>query len=170
MSPPLPRDVYSSRVYPPFSDPFSLSTTSPPPTPCVPPDTTNPHPPQKIAARGSQNTRSPNAINTAHPPSPKPLNKPEPTMHTAPGRGRGRRPRHRTRTCTFLPLADYFFHTSPKNPDYIYTLSRRPVFSDLFVSATHFLDVSYSLHFRIPIPYIIFINSLYTLSLVSGIP
>jgi len=44
-----------------------------------------------------------------------------------------------------------------------------PVFSYLFVSATHFLDVSYSLHFRVPIPCIIVINSLYPLTFASGI-
>ena len=54
-------------------------------------------------------------------------------------------------------------------PHKFYTLLRRPVFSYLFVSATHFLDVSYSLHFRVPISCIIVINSLYSLTLASGI-
>ena len=68
-----------------------------------------------------------------------------------------------------MPLPDYFFHASLKIPDYIYTLPGCPVFSYLFVSATHFLHVSYSLHFRVPIPCIIVINSLYPLTLASDI-
>jgi len=70
------------------------------------------------------------------------------------------------RSCHF-PIT--FFHTIPKIPDYIYTLPRRPVFSNLLVSATHSLDVSYSLHFRVSIPCIIVINSLYPLTLAFGI-
>jgi len=69
------------------------------------------------------------------------------------------------RSCHFLIT---FFHATPKIPDYIYTLPRRHVFSYLFVSATHFLDVSYSLHFCVPILCIIVINSLYPLTLASG--
>jgi len=71
-------------------------TTCPAPTPSLPHDTTNPHPPQQIAAGGSRDTLPPNATNTAHAPSPKPHNTPEPPTHTAPRRGRGRRGRHRT--------------------------------------------------------------------------
>ena len=47
-------------------------------------------------------------------------------------------------------------------------LPRRPIFSFLFVSATHCLDLSYSLHLRVPITCIIVINSLYPLTLASG--
>jgi len=72
------------------------ATTSPAPTPSVPHDTTNPHPSQQIAAGGSQDTRPPNATNTAHVPSPNPHNKPEASTHTASRHGRGRRGRRRT--------------------------------------------------------------------------
>jgi len=69
-------------------------------------------------------------------------------------------------SCHFLSTV---FHTPPKIPDYIIRLPRRPEFSYLFLSSTHFLDISYSLHFRVPIPFIIVINSVYTLTLASGI-
>jgi len=66
------------------------------------------------------------------------------------------------RSCHF-PII--FFTPSQR----FYTLLRRPVFSYLFVSATYFLDVLYSLHFRVPITCIIVINSLYPITLASGI-
>jgi len=66
------------------------------------------------------------------------------------------------RSCHF-PI---IFFTPPQR---FYPLPTRPVFSYLFVSATNFLDVSYSLHFRVPIPCIIVINSFYPLTLASGI-
>jgi len=154
---------------PPPPTPSHPATTSPTPTPSIPHDTTNPHPPQQIAAGGSRDTHPPNATNMAHPPSPKPHNKPEPRSPLPPDVGEaieGVTAHQLERSCHF-PIT--FFHATPKIPDYIYTLPRRPVFSYLFVSATHFLDVSYSLHFRVPMPCILFINSLYHLTASYGI-
>jgi len=93
---PAPETFTRAESTPPPPTPSHSATTSPAPTPSVPHDTTNPHPPQQIAAGGSRDTRPPNATNTAHAPSPEPHNKPEPPTHTAPRRGRGRRGRHRT--------------------------------------------------------------------------
>jgi len=166
---PAPETFIRAESIPPPPTPSHSATTAPAPTPRVPDDTTNPHPAQQIAAGGSQDTLPPNATNTAQPPSPKSHNKPGPPTHTALRRGRACGGHHRTLTSTFLPLPDYFLHTTPKIPDYIYTLPRRPLFSYLLVSAKDFLDVSYALHFRVPIPCIIVINSLYPLTLASGI-
>jgi len=82
-APPSPTSSYSA-------------TTSPAPTPSLPHDTTNPHPPQQIAAGGSRDTRPPNATNTAHAPSPETHNKPVALADTAARRGKGRRGHHRT--------------------------------------------------------------------------
>jgi len=162
---PAPETFTRAESTPPPPTPSHSATTSPAPTPSVPHDTTNPHLRQQIAAGGSRDTRPPNATNTAHAPSPEPPNKPEPPTHTAPRRGRGVEgvTEHELECSCHFPI---IFFTPPQK---FYTLPRRPVFSYLFVSATHFLDVSYSLHFRVPIPYIIVINSLYPLTLASGI-
>jgi len=93
---PAPETFTQAKSTPPPPTPSHSATTSLAPTPSVPHDTTNPHPPQQIAAGGSRDTRTPNATNMAHTPSPEPHNKPEPPTHTAPRRGRGRRGRHRT--------------------------------------------------------------------------
>ena len=98
--PPAPASETFTRAEstPPPPTPSHSATTSPTPTLSVPHDTTNPHPPQQIAAGGSRDTRPPNAMNTAHTLSPKPHHKPEPVTQIAPRRGRGRRGRHRTST------------------------------------------------------------------------
>jgi len=93
---PAPETFTRAESTPPPPTPSHSATTSPAPTPRVPHYTRNPHPPQKIAAGGSRDTRPANVTNMAHRPSPEPHNKPEPPTHTAPRRGRGRRGRHRT--------------------------------------------------------------------------
>ena len=55
---------------PPPPTPSHTATTSPAPLPSVPHDTTNPHPPQQIAVRGSRDTRPPNARNKPSRPAP----------------------------------------------------------------------------------------------------
>jgi len=162
---PAPETFTRAESTPPPPTPSHSATTSPAPTPSVPHDTTNPHPPQQIAAGRSQDTRPPNATNTTHAPSPEPHNKPEPRRTLPPNVGEaveGVTEHELERSCHF-PII--FFTPHQK----CYTLPRRPVFSYLFGSAIHFLDVSYSLHFRVPIPCIIVINSLYPLTLASGI-
>jgi len=94
--PPASETFTQAESTPPLPTPSHSATTSPAPTPSIPYDTTNPHPPQQIAAGGSRDARSPNATNTAHAPSSKPHNKPEPPTHTAPRRRRGCRGCHRT--------------------------------------------------------------------------
>ena len=75
---PAPETFTRAESTPPPPTPSHSATTSPAPTPSVPHDTTNPHPPQQIAAGGSLDTFPPNLTNTAHAPSPEPHNKPEP--------------------------------------------------------------------------------------------
>jgi len=84
---PAPETFTQAESTPPPPTPSHSATTSPAPTLSVPHDTTNPHPPQQIAAGGSRDTRPPNATNTAQVPSPKPHNKPEPPTNTAPDGG-----------------------------------------------------------------------------------
>jgi len=109
--PPEDRDIHQAKFPTPAPETFTRAestlppptpshsaTTFPAPTPRIPHDTTNPYPPPQIAAGGSRETCPPNVKNSAHAPSLKPHNKPEPLTHTAPQRGRGRRGRHRT--CT----------------------------------------------------------------------
>jgi len=93
---PAPGTFTRAESTPPPPTPSHSATTSAAPTPSIPYDTANPHPPQKIAGGGSRDTRPPNTTNTAHTPSPEPDNKPEPPTHTAPRPARGRRGRHRT--------------------------------------------------------------------------
>ena len=107
--PPASRDIHQAKSPTPAPETFTQAeSTPPPPTPShsatIPPaptpsllhDSTNPHPPQQIAAGGSRDTRPPNAMNTAHAPSLERHNKPDPPTHTVPQRGRGCRGRHRT--------------------------------------------------------------------------
>jgi len=100
---------------PPPPTPSHSATTSPAPTPSVPDDTTNPHPPQPIAAARSRDTWPPNATNTAHAPSPKPHNKPEPPTHTCPPMWE--RPSRASQNMNFKVLATsrLFFSRHPKN-------------------------------------------------------
>ena len=154
---------------PPPPNNFNSITTSPGPTPSIPHDTRKSPPLQPTAAGGSHDTCSPKATNTAHAPSPYLQNKPDPPTHTALWCGRCRCGAHRIWTWKFLPLPNYFFHASPKIPDDLYTLPTPAVFSYNFLSPMYFLHVPYSLHFRIPIPCIIIIHSLYPVSVRSGI-
>jgi len=95
---PEPETFTRAESTPPPATPSHSATTSPAPTPSLPHDTTNPQQPQQIAAGGSWDTRPTSATNTAHAPSPKPDNKPDPTTQTAAQCGRGHEGRHRTST------------------------------------------------------------------------
>ena len=162
---PAPETFTRAECTPPPPTPSHSATTSPAPTPSIPHDTTNPPRPQQIAAGGSRDTRPPNAMNTPHAPSPEPHNKPEPLTHTPPDVGEavaGVTQHELERSCHF-PII--FFTPHQK----FYRLPRRPVFSYIFVSATHFLHVSYFLHFGVPMPCIIVSNSLSPLTLASCI-
>jgi len=99
---------------PPPPTPSHSATTCPAPTPSVPHDSTNPHPPQQIAAGGTRDTRPPNVTNTAHAPSPERHTKPEPTMHTSPAVGEAveRVTEHELERSCHFPI---IFFTPPQN-------------------------------------------------------
>jgi len=128
---PLPEMFTRAESTPTPPTPSHSATTSPAPTRSIPHDTTNPHQPQQIAAGGSRDTRTANAMNTAHAPYPKPHNKPEPPTHTAPDVGEaveGVTAHELEHSCHF-PI---IFFTPPQK---------------FQITSTRFQDVPYSLTF-----------------------